>query len=342
MLWSPAEPLKLRGTYGASFRAPSLTQLDATSAAHYLANLPVGGTPGTILALVSQATPYLAPETAKSYTLGFDVDSRGLPGFRLSGTYYNIDYIDRIGSAPSGGLNPFANPSRLPDLIYRPPSAAFIEAQLRASPLFAGINDTGISLIDPRAASLALFALPNLWVYDVRYRNLALSKQDGFDLSISQSLTTAFGEARLGADVTRILSYKQQASPSAAVLTSVDIPGQPPSWRGRLSAGLTHGAFDGVISINYTGDYTNPWVSGSPGVDSWTTVDLNLSYDFGHADGRADKGLRLNLSVQNLFDQAPPFVGSGSNGVILAPIGFDPTNANPLGRLIVIGLAKKW
>ncbi len=342
LLWSPVEPLKLRGTYGTSFRAPTLTQLDPTSAAHYLANLPVGGSPGTIFALVAQAVPKLAPETAKTYTLGFDLESEALRGFRLSGTYYNIDYTNRIGSAPSGGLNPFTNPSLLPDLIYRPPSAAFIEAQLRASPLFAGINDTGVDLSDPKAAATALFALPNLWVYDTRDRNLALSKQDGFDLSANQTLTTAWGEARLGADITHIFSYKQQASPSATVLTSVNIPGQPPSWRGRISAGLTHEAFDGAISINYAGDYTNPFVTGSPGVDSWTTVDLNLSYDFGIAAGRADNGLRLNLSVQNLFDEAPPFVSAGSTGVILAPIGFDPANANPLGRLVVIGLAKKW
>jgi outer membrane receptor protein involved in Fe transport len=342
LLWAPVESLSFRGTYGTSFRAPSLTQLDPTSAAHYLFGLEIGGAPGTILALASYATPQLAPETAETFTVGFDFRSAALPGFRLNGTYYRIDYTDRIGLAPTGGLSPFENPSLLPDVIYRPPSAAFIEEQLRASPLFANLNTTGIDLADPHAAAAALFTRPDLWIYDRRDRNLALSEQHGFDLCVSQNFPAGWGETRLGADITHILSYKQQGSPNSAVLSAIDIPGQPTDWRGRAYAGVSRGAFDGAMNVNYIDEYLNPWVTGSPSVGSWTTVDLNLAYDFAKRGSAGRIGPRLSLSVQNLFDEDPPFLDSGSAQAILSPIGFDPANANPLGRVIALGLAQKW
>ena len=63
----------------------------------------------------------LSAETATTYTLGFDYKPGGEKGPRLSATYYSIDYKDRIDVAPIGGLDPFATPNLLPDLIYRPP-----------------------------------------------------------------------------------------------------------------------------------------------------------------------------------------------------------------------------
>jgi iron complex outermembrane receptor protein len=342
LLWSPNADLNLRGTYGRSFRAPSLTQLDRTSGAHYIFDMPVDGTPAYVMAMVAYPAPDLKPETAETYTLGFDVEPAAMSGFRLSGTYYSIDYTDRIAAAPTGGLSPFDNTSLLPDVIYRAPSAAFIEEGLRASPLFANLNTSGIDLSDPQAASAALFALPNLWIYDVRLRNLALSKQDGFDVSVSQSFATDWGDVSLAANVTRILDYKQQSSPSAPARTATDIPGAPPDWRGRFSAGWSNGPLQATLGVNYVDDYSNPWVAGNPAVKGWTTVDLNIGYDL-RADGAsADDGVRLSLSVQNLLDEEPPFLGDGSNQAILAPIGFDPVNANPLGRFILFSVAKKW
>src|SRR5690606_19478983 len=190
--------------------------------------------------------------------------------------------------------------------------------------LFANLNTSGIDLSDPQAASATLFALPNLWIYDVRLRNLALSRQDGFDVSVSQSFATEWGDVSLAANVTRILDYKQQSSPSAPARTATDIPGAPPDWRGRFSAGWSNGPVQATLGVNYVDDYSNPWVTGNPAVKSWTTADLNIGYDL-RADGAsADDGVRLSLSVQNLLDEEPPFLGDGSNQAILAPIGFDP------------------
>ncbi len=337
VLWSPGASLDMRATYGTSFRAPALTELDKSGGGHYLFPQTVAGTPSIVVGLTGYAVRDLSPETAATYTAGFDFHSAAMRGFRFSATYYNIDYKDRIGVAPSGGLNEFTTPDLLPDRIYRPPSADYIEQLLTDSRLL--VNLSGVDVSDPKVGAADLFARSDVWLYDTRLRNLALSRQDGFDVSLSQALSTAIGDIELSANATHILSYKQQGSPSALVLTSVDIPGEPADWRGRASASLTRGRFDGTINLNYTDSYRNP--AAAPGyqdIGSWTTVDLSLSYSLG------DKArpFRLSLSVQNLFDRDPPFLGTGPGSSIIYPIGFDPANANPLGRFIVAGFSHTW
>ncbi len=341
VLWSPFQGLDLRATYGTSFRAPFLTQLDPSSGIHYLGVASIGGVPGSYLAIAGASDPDLSPETARTYAWGFRFAPDALVGFEISGSYYNIDYTDRIGVAPFGGLDPFTTPNLLPDLIYRPPSAAFIEEQLTNSPLL--FNGTSVSLTDPHAAAATLYATPDFWIYDTRFKNLAVSKTDGFDLAIRQSLATDVGDIQLGANITHILAYKQKGSPSANTLTAIDVPGQPADWRGRAYASLATGAFNGTLSVNYVDGYVNPSIPTAPQpVSDWLTVDLNLAYQISAGAPGEARGPRLSLSVQNLFDEEPPRLNTGARSNLVSPIGFDPANANPLGRFVTVGLSQVW
>jgi outer membrane receptor protein involved in Fe transport len=45
----------------------------------------------------------------------------------------------------------------------------------------------------------------------------------------------------------------------------------------------------------------------------------------------------VSLNVENLFDRAPPFYNNSSQS-----IGFDPTNANLLGRSVTLRVRKAW
>ncbi|RYG38538.1 MAG: TonB-dependent receptor [Burkholderiales bacterium] len=337
--WKPVDSLGWRATYGTSFRAPSLTQIDPFGGSSYIIPQQVNGAPSTVLGLAGFAAPGLGPETAKTYTVGFDFMPPTIKSMRIRGTYYNIDYNDRIGTAPLGGYNPFVAPLMVPDVIYRPPSAAFIEEQIRAIP--PNPNIPNFDLSDPAAAAAMMYARTDMWIYDRRYRNLAISKQDGFDISISHDFETAIGDVAWGVNATHILDYRQQGSPQSLVLPSFEIPAQAPEWRGRAQAGLTNAGFNTTVSVNYVDDYVNPWETGSPAVDSWTTVDLSLSYAFAGED-RGAGGPRVSLTVQNLFDRDPPLLQAGNNQVINVPIGFDSVNANPLGRFVMLGFTQKW
>ncbi len=190
------------------------------------------------------------------------------------------------------------------------------------------------------AASGYLEATRRRMAGDASIRSYArLSRQDGIDLSIENDFTTAWGDLQLGANVTHILHYRQQGSATSPRLDVVDVPGQPADWRGRLNASLSNGPLTSSLSLNYTDNYTNPLApEGQRKVDAWVTLDGYLSYAF----GEGKRGPVLSLSVQNILDEDPPFLRPGSGSNIVYPVGFDPANANPLGRFVAVGLTHRW
>lgn len=338
LVWAPFSSLNMRATYGESFRAPSLTQLDPASMFNNLSGTStIAGVVSTVLILRGPSTQ-LDPETAETFTLGFDYRPASEPSFRLSGTYFNIDYEDRIGQANTAVGT--VNPALAPDAVYRAMSAAQIEELLRAYP--STFNNTGISLADLHDASLQLFARPNFWIFDGRFRNLAISRLDGFDLSVGKRFEVDWGEIDMGVQLTRVFFYDQQASASSPILSVVDTATRPVDLRGRFYAGVNWRGFDSTFNVNYVDDYTNPLPTGVQHVDSWTTVDWNASYEFDNDSDAFLRGLRLRLSVQNLLDQDPPTVIRNADVSLGNPAGFDPVNANPLGRFVVVGLSKQW
>ena len=68
-------------------------------------------------------------------------------------------------------------------------------------------------------------------------------------------------------------------------------------------------------------------------VDDWNTFDAQVSWS--PSSGFA-QGMRLALSVQNLFDEDPPFYDSAVG------YGFDAGQANPMGRVVALQLIKRW
>lgn len=342
VLWAPIATLNIRGTYGESFRAPNLTEIDTSTSENGLLGFPVAGQPATVL-VVNGPAPQLDPETAQSYTFGFDFRPAQRPDFHVGATYFNIDYEDRIAVGDdTGGIGPSEDPASFPDVIFPASSAEQIAELLRSTT--NNFNDTGIDLSDPQAAAQTLAALPDFWIIDLRLRNLSLSKLDGLDVSIGDRFSTSWGEVSLGGQLTRIFDYQKQVSPRSAVLTVVDTVLLPVDLRGRVFGTLTHGGFTNTVSVNYVDDYTNPFAEGGPqGIDSWTTVDWSAAYGFERGGNSILDGVRLSLSVQNLFDEDPPFVAfSNGNEGLRNPVGFDPANANPLGRLVTVGLQKTW
>jgi iron complex outermembrane receptor protein len=125
---------------------------------------------------------------------------------------------------------------------------------------------------------------------------------------------------------------------------------------GRLNLGYEAGGFNGNLFFNYLGGYRN-WsgsslvpivrVNGFPTdggdkVKSFTTIDANIAYTFSDV-GMLDD-VQVFLDATNLLDEDPPqynvFAIGGNNGVGVA--GYDPVNANPLGRVITVGFRTKF
>lgn len=349
LLWSPVDGLNLRGTYARAFRAPTLRELDPSSGFAQVIPLTFFGFPDTFSSDGSSVALFwansvrddLTPEFSDTMTLGFDIEPAAVPGFKLSATYFNIDYTDRLG-LPAGieallDQESFAfafNPS--PTLNDFTQVVDSVKDPIRFSDPFGLVSDP----TDPAAVAAAVTV-----IFDARPDNLAESKVEGIDVAFDYSHESSIGALNYGVRITNTLTSTQRAVPVSPEVSLLDTVGNPVSFRFRGFAGLRRGGFSSQVNVNYIDNYTNVSVAPTQSVDSWTTVDLNMRYSFADHNSVLLNDLALALTVQNLLDADPPFVETLSiRGVdgLAKSVGFDPVNANPVGRFVTVSLTKKF
>ncbi len=324
--WQPLAGLVLRGTYGTSFRAPGFDNLRSGPGAQavFSFNLPDPSAPGgrTQTILLRGNKPGLGPETAKTWTLGADLQPAFLRGFRLSATLYDIRYRNRI-AAPSDLFSFLAQPAIYAGITTRNPDPAVVAAYF-ADPAF--LNFSGAT-----PASIGA-------IVDGRTQNLSSVHQRGLDLSAHYEARAIGGDLSLDANATIIDRIDQAITPDAPTVDIVGTIGAPVRSRVRGSViwardELTLGGF-----INRTAGYENNAVAPAQKVASWTTVDLTIGYDFGDRSGLLNR-VRVQLAATNVFDRPPPYV-QFSNG--LFGLGYNPEASDPLGRVVSLQLVKNW
>ncbi|WP_299174752.1 TonB-dependent siderophore receptor [uncultured Brevundimonas sp.] len=335
----------LRGSWGTSFRAPSLPDVNpyAFSVSYSFPssnsdprvtngflNLPEAGLTLANVAVVMGSNPDLRPEEATNWSFGADLE---LGDFTFNATYYNISYTDRIASpdalsAYQAGLYPdyrgFAanilpvnNPATCSnaDLSTADP---VLQEYLGGTLLYGGISD---------------FCAVNVLV-DQRSTNLAATRQDGIDASVFYD--RRFGEVSVNASLAAswTMSNDQQVVEGQPFEDRLGYYNTPIEWRGRGSLGANWREFNGSLFINYTGGYTNDLAVDSLGnsidpqkVDAWITADATLAYatEFRSPAGGFVKGLRASFTIQNLTDEDPPIV-------ITSQSAFNASYSNPYGR----------
>ncbi len=346
LLWSPVSSLKLRGTYGESYRAPFLSQLDTTNASNFLfppsslgfADIWSMDNSSVMLFSEGNGNPDVGPENAQSYTVGFDFEFKSISGLSLSGTYFNIEYSDRLDFGdPTLGIAGLSMPADFPDLFTVNPSEEFVATILNNSENF--LNLTGLDIADPAAVANGVTV-----VFDNRIRNLSLSELDGIDFALDYGFDTRAGNYVIGTQLTYMFDYVQKITANAPVVTRVDTLLNPANLKTRSYMGYSNNGFNLHLNINYVDDYKNPFNVDNPTIDSWTTLDLAASYDLDRNPKGFLSGVTLSLNVLNLLDADPPFVPltSTTNQGLNEPLGYDPVNANPLGRFISIQARKRW
>lgn len=334
LLWQPSKDLTVRGTYGTSFRAPTFTESVAQSELAVLLPLPDQSSPsGSTLTLlrIAGANPTLRPEEATTWTAGIDFTPSTFPGFRLSTTYFSIDYRDRI-ERPTGNPNFFlaGGPELLP-FVDRSPDADLL-AEITSRP-FTG-NSGFISFIGPfNLSDIEAFA-------DNRFANIAKSRMTGVDLQLAYSRSLPVGELRSRLDATYLLSGKRSLQNGSTSTSFIDTLGNPIGLRLRADVGLVSGPVSATAAANYVDSYK---VAAEPAIpiDSWLTFDLNLALSLDQLSAsKSLEGVRVGLNILNVFDRNPPSVTYSTN--FLSPIGYDPTNANPIGRFVSIDIRKSF
>jgi iron complex outermembrane recepter protein len=338
LMWAPADWLHVRGSYSESFRAPSLAELDPADNFNTLLPFPVNGAPALVLT-ANGSTAHLDPEVAITRTLGFDVQVPDDPRLRFRATYFDIDYGGRIAQPDPTAVQAVATPNRFPGIVFPTDSIDLINDILASTR--NAFNASGIDLNNPAAAA-QLAATPNFHIFDNRLRNLSDVRLAGVDVDVAYAADTRWGDISFGARATYMADYEEQITPSAPLVTIVDTALRPVDLRGRAFVGLARDSIEATLAVNYVDSYRNPYSQGETQIDSWTTWDARVAFDLVHAG--LGVGSELSIGAKNIFDEPPPYVEtSGLQGVALqARVGFDPANANPLGRSLWIELIKRW
>lgn len=326
--WIPITAIKLRASWGRSFRAPTLDNLyDTSSNAAGLVVLPdPRSSTGHSLVLVEQGSnPTLKQETAKTWTAGVDFAPPFLPDSTFSLTYYSIEYDGRIAQPAADEPDAILqNENEWAPVITRDPTQAQIAAVCN-SPGYQG------------SVSACLASSPAA-IVDGRLANLAVTETTGIDLQAGESFSSSLGRIDLGVTGNYVFKFDQAVtatSPAVNILNTVNNP-LALRLRGTISwyregPDLPGPGFD--LAVNYTGGYRNPGSIVMPNVSPWTTVDLRALYRTGPTAGWLD-GLEISLNVVNLLNHDPPFVDDFN--------GYDLYNVQALGRVVSADLTKRW
>ena len=353
LTWKVNDDIAWRGSWGTSFRAPSLVDINpfVFSVKEYIGAFPnlTGnnsfGTnilPGLNLAnaaFVLGDQPNLKPERARNWSTGFDLTPHWLEHFKASISYYNITYTDQI-FAPS--VFPGALLSQQQYALY----SSFVHPVHNPSTCVAGQPSTYDPALLPFVNAVNIYGnVPaadycqiQVWL-DGRNTNIGSSTQGGVDFSANYLLETPFGIFTPGVTLNKVTTQKLSyvaGVPETSVLGTI---GNQVPWRGRANLGWNKGPLSATLFLNYVGTYLNntpiPGRSAQE-VASWTTFDLNVGFDFDRLSNPGFlRGTMLSLSLQNLTDRAPPLVLT-TGGV------FDPNNANPYGRIFSLQASKKF
>ncbi len=329
--WTPVKGVKLRGSYGTSFRAPLFSQIYGNSSAFFVqpyADPTLGGASVQGVAL-SGGNTALKPEKAKTWSFGMDLDPT--PNFRLSLTYWHVDYRDQVNAY----LSDLAVLSKEADLagtgvILRGAAAAARVAALQAQ----GITVARGTMPNP----VTLFI-------DGRTQNLDRSLSSGIDFLGSYTIPTSkAGTFTFSANGTYMLTYKTALSSGATPTDRLNTIFNPLRFKAR---GTLTWDYEGIVSrvtVNHVGGYKNNTVAGGiiQNVSSYTTVDFGVAFNIG--DPRPKNffagGFSFSIDLINAFDKDPPYVNFAPT--VNGSGGYDATAANPIGREIAVTVRKRF
>ncbi|MYF59340.1 MAG: TonB-dependent receptor [Gammaproteobacteria bacterium] len=349
VIYAPGEQVTLRGTWGTSFRAPSLFLFDFApdSAQAILRMGPDPMAPGGFapILVLAGASSDLTPEEAETFTLSLDYEPEFLDNTTLTLSYFDIDYENRIDE-PTGINDAFAslnNEAIYAPVITRMPTReqvnALVDVALANTSLpeaFRFFNQSGLpyahGVDDP------LVALPGLVLFNNQRQNIGLERIRGLDLSVNSQRSTSFGVLSVGFNASYYFEFDRAVTVVSPFRSELDRAGRPVNMQFRARAGLDRGLLSGNVYVNYTDNYVDVLINPEQAIRSHTTVDLSLRLDGAElASMPVLGGFSATFSVTNLFDRSPPKVAGNSTGLL-----YDATNANAMGRYVSLRLVNRW
>ncbi len=338
LLWQPIADLKVRASWGRSFNAPRLEQIspynnfgDVATVAEYGGPFqPPFGDPSAIILTDLTVNPKLGPERSKNWTAGLEFSPAAIPHFTASVSYFNYDYTDRISYPTTTPLSIFQDPAAYADYTIFNPSAARIQSIVSSYLPGNFFNFTGMPFNPP----------PVFAIFELGTTNLAAMEESGLDLSASYDHPAFGGQLTMGVNGQRLLTLTNRVGTTRTVVHLLNTIYYPTDLKLRGTVAWARGGFDLAAAVNFTSSYQDNVDTPQVAIPSWTTIDARLAWRFDDSWRLSPlRDITLSLSVQNAFNRQPPQVSTANP---LNSLGYDPTNANPLGRFVAAEIQKAW
>jgi iron complex outermembrane recepter protein len=355
--WSPVQGFRVRGLAQRATRAPNINELFAPLVTG-LANLAVdpcqgnsinqgaANTAGTLSNLcrltgvplntignltqpsagqvnvLAGGNPALGPEIADTVTFGFVWEPQFAPSLVLSMDYYDIQVEDFI-----------SNPA-VTDILQQCYSAAF-------NPNFALNAACQLVGRDPSNGTFNGSSAPGI---SLATSNQGKLKTDGIDLGINYALEMGdWGGLNFAWNITHVLNWEFQATPTSVNRDCLGFY----STACNNAAGIAHenksnfrttwkyGDFD--VSLNWR--FLDK-VTEEPGAPAFLPAYSQIgAYSYFDLSGqwRIGEKVRVNLSIENLFDKQPPVVGNTIGNTGINSGNTFPNFYDTVGRFYTLG-----
>jgi iron complex outermembrane receptor protein len=322
VLWRPFGDLTLRATYGRSFRAPALREVHDPASASSIQLSRADGTRVRVLVL-GGGNPDLKPETANSWTFGADYRPAGIPGLSLGFTAFDIRFRNRIDRPVQ--QNTVA-------ALTDPALASFVQDIAPATKAADRALIVGLLARPGTLASAAAFP-PEAFsaIVDNRYVNTTTLRVRGLDLTAAYRFDLDGDQVGVALNGTYMADYRQQVTPTSEVRERVGIAGSPVKLRARATVDWTRERLTLGAAFNYVDRYRD--VLGTR-LSAQPTLDLQAR--LAAPERGIAQGVAVTLNVRNVFDRGPPFYDNPVG------IGYDPTNADPIGRFVALQFTRAW
>jgi len=329
LVWEPNDQLRLRGTWGTSFKTPSLNEVSEGGMASFVSNQADPSSPTGVsrtLILTGSNPGGIDPEKSTNWTAGFDYQPDWSPGVSISGTYFDYDYRDRIDRVAISAREMLFNRAVYDEYIVDNPTVDEVLALYARS--FSIGSGAGATTDPAQVRRIA----------DLRLNNVARSKIRGLDLDLRFTRAALGGEVRASAGGTYFLQYENTPVEGRPSVPGSGVSFRPADFRARLAVGFSSRQWTADASVDVVGPYKDR-LQGAPdrSVKAWAPLNLRLAYEL---DGATLlDGLTVALVARNILDDPPPYVRDAFYG---GPLGYDTTNADPVGRFVAIDLTKRW
>ncbi|MDO7843595.1 TonB-dependent receptor [Sphingomonas sp. CA1-15] len=316
--------VSIKGSWGQSFRAPTLYQGYQPVQAYLGTASLVGGTgypAGSTSILLLGGNPNLKPERSTNWSATLDLHPRALDGLSLEISYFSVHYRDRIITPIPDYSVSLANPGYA-NFVSLNPGSAELAAALGGA---ATITNLTSGTYDPTKV-IAI-------VYN---NNINAGRQviQGIDALGRYKAPLAGGTLSVMADAA-YLESDQQISPTLPVTQKAGIIFNPPHLRLRGELGWNAGGLTISGAVTRIGPVLDNRIATTARVPGMTPVDLTVRYKVTEGPAR---GVDITASVQNLFNAQPSPITTS----FPTDTPYDSTNYSAVGRFLSLSVIKKW